>query len=252
MKFLVYILLMLVSVLSPAIAQETPSRLEQANQFYSEGKYQEAVKAYEEILSTNIESPELYFNLGNAFYKTGQVSKAILNYERACLLNPNDEDIIYNLELVNQHVVDKIEALPVPFFIRWKNNVIDSKSSDTWGYYSLVSFILFLVLLGIFLFTQSVALKRFSFWFGIFTIAYSLITYSFALSQKKKITGRNQAIVFSPSITVKASPDESGSELFIIHEGLKVKITDTLNTWSEIQLSDGNKGWLPDSCLVRI
>ena len=194
----------------------------------------------------------MYFNLGNAYYKTGQVTKAILNYERAHLIAPNDEDIIYNLELVNQHVVDKIEALPVPFFIRWKNNMIGSRSADTWGYYSLVSFVLFLVLLGLFFFTRSAAMKRFSFWFGIFTISYSLITFSFAMSQKKKITERNQAIVFSPSITVKASPDESGSELFIIHEGLKVKITDTLNNWSEIQLSDGNKGWLPDSCLVRI
>ena len=50
------------------------------------------------IISNNIESSELYFNLGNAYYKTNSIGLAILNYERAKKLAPDDEDISANLK----------------------------------------------------------------------------------------------------------------------------------------------------------
>jgi SH3-like domain-containing protein len=53
-------------------------------------------------------------------------------------------------------------------------------------------------------------------------------------------------------VTVKSAPSTTGTNLFLIHEGLKVKITDQLEKWKEIELADGNKGWVADSCLVRI
>ena len=66
------------------------------------------------------------------------------------------------------------------------------------------------------------------------------------------IKNRNHAIVFCPRVTVKSSPTETGTDLFLIYEGLKIEITDSLNTWKEIKLADGNEGWLPDSCIVKI
>jgi len=51
---------------------------------------------------------------------------------------------------------------------------------------------------------------------------------------------------------VKSSPAETGTDLFLLYEGVKVEISDSLNTWKEIRLLDGNIGWLPDSCIVKI
>ena len=60
------------------------------------------------------------------------------------------------------------------------------------------------------------------------------------------------AIIVSPSVTIKSSPDDSGTELFQLHEGTKVEIIDQLGEWKEIRLSDGNFGWLRMEDLIKL
>ncbi len=236
-----------------SFAQENNIQLwEKANAFYTTEEYQQALSIYEQIVQSGEESAKLYFNLGNAYYKTGDVNNAILYYERAKVLAPHDKDIEFNLQIVNQFVVTKIEELPKPFFLRWKSSVINKYPADTWSAISIGAFILFLILLGFFVFSRRAAIKKASFWIGIVAIIFSGFTFSFANQQKKEIKNRNHAIVFCPRVTVKSSPTQSGTDLFLIYEGLKIEITDSLNTWTEIKLADGNEGWLPDSCIVKI
>lgn len=250
-KYFVFLTIILISV--QAKAQETTDELwNQANAFYTTEEYQKAIDAYEEILKTGMESAKLYFNLGNACYKAGDINRAILYYERAKLLAPQDPDIAFNLELANQHVVTEIEALPQPFFVRWKNRIINLYPADTWAVISLSAFILFLVLTGLFIFSRIPATKKLSFWSGILLIVVSVITFSFAARQKEKINQRKHAIVFCPRVTVKSAPAETSTDLFLLYEGVKVELSDSVNNWKEIKLPDGNVGWLPDSCMVRI
>lgn len=248
-----YILIFLLAIPGFILAQEDNNQLwEKANAYYTTEDYQQAVSYYEQILATGHESAKLYFNLGNAYYKTGDINMALLNFERAKLLAPNNQDIDFNLQLANQFVVTSIEPLPVPFFLRWRASVINMYSSDTWSYISITAFIFFLILLGLFIFSRIVALRRISFLSGIFILIFSGFTFSFAAKQKKKIVERNSAIIFCPRVTVKSSPSKTGTDLFLIYEGIKVEITDSINTWKEIKLADGNEGWLPDSCIVKI
>lgn len=234
-------------------AQENVEQLwEKANAFYTTEEFQKAASVYEQILENGHESAKLYFNLGNAYYKMGDVNQAILNYERAKLLAPQDADIDFNLKIANQFVVTKIDELPQPFFLRWRNSVINKYPADTWSGISIAAFVLFLVLLSFYLLSKRVSVKRISFFVAIFAIILSGFTYSMASRQKQKLVKRNHAIVFCPRVTVKSSPAENGTDLFLIYEGLKVEITDSLNTWKEIKLADGNEGWLPDSCIVKI
>ena len=228
------------------------SLLDKANQHYIAGEYDQAIEAYNQILSGSKESAEVYYNLGNAYYKTGKYTQSILNYERAKLLAPNDEDIQFNLDLANQHVVDNIDPLPQVFFVRWWNNITNKFSIDQWARISVVSFIIFLILAGLFFFTQNGVIKRVSFWTGILVIVISIFSFNFAARHKKRITEHNFAIITQPSVTVKSSPSDSGTDLFLIHEGLKVEIKDNLSGWMEIRLSDGNQGWLPTNSVERI
>ena len=66
----------------------------------------------------------------------------------------------------------------------------------------------------------------------------SLTTFIFSYKQKQKLTAHNSAIIFAPSVTVKSSPDESGTDLFLVHEGLKVTVEDAVGEWIEIKLAD--------------
>lgn len=226
--------------------------LQKANDFYSKDKFNEAIETYNQILKTNMESPEVYFNLGNAYYKTGQYTQAILNYERAKLLAPDDEDISFNLQVVNQKVVDSIQELPGIFIVKWWNSIINSQSTDTWAFLSIVSFIVFLVMLGFYFFARTSDVKRITFWSGCFLILFTIFSWTFAAKQKNRLVKHTFAIVMQPTVTVKSSPSEKGTNLFVIHEGLKVKITDKLGEWIEIQLADGNKGWLQTESVERI
>ena len=61
------------------------------------------------------------------------------------------------------------------------------------------------------------------------------------------------AIVTAPTITVKSTPNESGTDLFVLHEGTKVYIEDnSMKGWKEIRLEDGKEGWLPTSSIEVI
>lgn len=248
-----YILILLFAIPVYIFAQDSNTQLwEKANAYYTTGDYQQAISNYEQILSSGQESAKLYFNLGNAYYKAGNMNKAIINFERAKLLSPNDENIDFNIKMANQFVVTSIEPLPIPFFLRWRTSVINMYPSDTWSYISISAFIVFLMLTGLFIFSRVVSIRRISFILSIVLLIFSGFTFSFASKQKKKMAERNSAIVFCPRVTVKSAPALTGKDLFLIYEGLKVEITDSINTWKEIKLADGNQGWLPDSCIVKI
>ncbi|HAQ18153.1 MAG TPA: hypothetical protein DCR40_02850 [Prolixibacteraceae bacterium] len=226
--------------------------VQKANEHYTKEEYQKAIDGYNQILMAGIESPELYYNLGNAYYKTNQFTLAILNFERAKLLAPDDEDIEFNLLVANQKVVDSIQELPGLFIVRWWNSLINSQTTDTWAVLSIVGFILFLTLVGLYFFAKSGDVKRVSFWAGCFLIVFTIFSWSFAARQKSRLVNHSYAIVMQPTVTVKSSPSEKGTNLFVIHEGLKVRITDKLGDWVEIRLADGNKGWLLMESIERI
>ena len=225
-------------------AQEADTLMEKANNLFVESKYQDAIDTYENILKLGYESPELYYNLGNAYYKQNIITRTILNYEKALQLAPNDEDINYNLQLTNRLVVDKIEKLPVFFVTGWIRSFRNLFSSDFWAMISIVSFVLALVFISIYLYSRSIGFKKLSFWISFFVIILSVVSFIFSYQQKQKFLLGNTAIVINPSVTVKSSPDDSGTDLFVIHEGTKVSIEDKVSDWKEIKISDGSKGWL--------
>lgn len=228
------------------------SLMDQANKAYAAQDFAKAQELYEQILGTGFESANLYFNLGNAFYKQGDNLKAILNYERAKRLSPRNKDIDFNLKIANQFVVDNIEQLPKPFFARWWSSIVSLSSADGWATWSVFIFVLFLVLLGSYFFSRSLRIRKLAFSAAVFAAVFVILSFTLANRQSNLVKDRTSALILCPRVNVKSAPSVTGTDLFMIHEGLKVKITDQLEKWREIELSDGNKGWVKDSCLVRI
>lgn len=249
MKTLLLVISVLLAGLSAYAEGETQQK---AETFYREGNYQEAAEVYKNILSGGQESADLYYNLGNCYYKLGENTKAILNYERALLLNPSDGMARYNLKLAQKGIVDKIEVLPELFLVRWYKSAETFLSADQWGYISVGFFIVFLLLVALFFFAGTVGLKKAGFWVGIIVLFFTVTTLFFAIRQNNRITGREYAIVTAPSVTVKGAPDQSGTALFLIHEGLKVRVIGSLGDWYNIRLADGNEGWIAKSDLEKI
>ncbi len=234
----------------PLCAQE--STLKEAEEAYAKEDYTQAIELYESVLKSYGESAMVYYNLGNAYYKAGKVAPAILNYERALLLNPGDSDTRFNLQVARQKTVDKIEPIGEFFLTRWIGTVEDVYSADGWAKWGITSFLLFISCLVLFFFSKWIRLKKIGFFAGICFLLISLVANLFADSQQDKLLHRADAIVFASTVTVKSSPDASGTDLFILHEGTKVTIKSTLGEWSEIQLEDGNVGWMPSKEIQQI
>lgn len=226
-------------------AQET--MLKEAEDAYTKEDYNKAIELYESILNKNGESAAVYYNLGNAYYKANKIAPAILNYERALLLEPGDSDIRFNLQMAKQKAVDQIEPLDSFFLSKWFDHIQNIAAADSWATLGLVCFLLFIGCLILFFFSRKLILKKGGFYVGILLLIIIILANVFAANQKKELENRNTAIVFAPTVTVKSSPNESGTDLFILHEGAKVIIKSTLGEWSEIMLEDGNVGWMPSN-----
>lgn len=237
--------------------QQISSSLEDATKAegdsaYMKNDYASAIQIYEALLNRG-EAADIYYNLGNSYYKAGDIAKAILNYERALLLQPGNGDIRANLEIARSKTVDKVEPVPEIFFVSWTKSLINSMSVDSWAVCGVVCFILLIVSLYLFIFSKQIVLKKAGFISGIVFLAVTILANVFANQQKDELTNRNSAIVINPSVTVRSTPSESGTSLFILHEGHKVSVKDgSMKDWKEIRLEDGKVGWVPASAIEII
>jgi len=236
-----------------AFADDLDMLVRQGNAYYMEEEYEKAVEVYESVLDSGYASSELYFNLGNAYYKSHDITMALVNYERAHILDPKDEEILHNLRLAREFVVDRIEVLPEFFLLTWFRGFVKTMDSDHWALISIASFIGALGLMLLYVFSLRVNLKKTSFWLAVFLLFISISSLVFAAEHKRMVTKHNLAIILTPSVTIKSSPDErSGTDLFLLHEGTRVRVEDELGEWCEVVLTDGNRGWLKESDLIRL
>lgn len=235
-----------------AARQESNVTKAEGDSAYMRNDYASAIQIYENLLK-NGEAAEVYYNLGNSYYKADDIAKAILNYERALLLQPGNADIRANLEIARSKTIDKVIPVPEIFFVAWTKSLINSLSVDAWAKLGVVFFILLLISLYLFFFSKQIAGKKTGFIGGIVFLVLVVLSNVFAAQQKNELTDRNAAIVLSPSVTVRSTPSESGTSLFILHEGRKVEIKDnTMREWKEIRLEDGKVGWIPASAVEVI
>lgn len=231
-------------------AEFSSSKLEDATKAegdsaYIRNDFASAIQIYESLLRKG-ESADVYYNLGNSYYKINEIAKAILNYEKALLLQPGNGDIRANLEIARGKTVDKVEVVPEIFFVTWTKALINSMSVDSWAIWGIVSFLLLIVSLYFFIFSKQVVLKKVGFITGIIFLIVVVMANVFASKQKEELLNRDTAIIMSPSVTVRSTPSENGTSLFILHEGHKVNIKDdSMKDWKEIRLEDGKVGWVP-------
>lgn len=218
--------------------------VKQANESYSKGQYKEAAQQYESILANEGEAPELYYNLGNAYYKTNEIGRSILNYERALRLYPTYDDALANLALAQLKVIDNVVPAPSFFIGRWIEYLIKLLSSNQWIYLSLGMFVLCLISSFIFIFGSSRLLRKYAFYIGSVLLIGSILTVVFSGIRKEQLVNHDNAIIMTGAITIKSSPDRSGTDLFQLHEGTKVQIKSSLGKWVEIKLGNGSIGWV--------
>ena len=223
-----------------------------ADDEYAKGNYQQAIKDYQEILKTGVSS-EIYYNLGNAYYRTDNITQALLAYERALQLSPGDNDIRFNLQYARSKTIDKITPETEMFFVTWYNSLVNFTSVDRWANTAIISIVMALLLILVFLFAPQMWARKSGFYGSAVFLLLFAFANLFAFQQKHELETKQGAIVIAPTVNVKKTPAASGTDVFVIHEGTRVDITDRgMKQWRGIKLADGREGWLKTSQIEEI
>ena len=242
----VLMILMLMPLSANAITKQN------ADDEYAKGNYQQAIKDYQEILKTGVSS-EIYYNLGNAYYRTDNITQALLAYERALQLSPGDNDIRFNLQYARSKTIDKITPETEMFVVTWYNSLVNFTSVDRWANTAIVSIVMALLLILVFLFAPQMWARKSGFYGSAVFLLLFAFANLFAFQQKHELETKQGAIVIAPTVNVKKTPAASGTDVFVIHEGTRVDITDRgMKQWRGIKLADGREGWLKTSQIEEI
>lgn len=219
---------------------------------YVKGDYQQAAECYTKLLKVG-ESAELYYNLGNCEYRLGNITQSIIAYERALRLNPGDSDTRYNLQFLRGKTIDKVVPVDEMFFVTWYHSLQNLMSIDAWAILAVSAFVLALMLILAYLFGSNILLRKIGFFGALVGLLIFVLGLLFAYQRKVALSEHNIAIVLTPTLNVKATPAESSSDAFVIHEGTRLTITDSsMNAWYGVRLDDGKEGWLPKNSVEVI
>jgi tetratricopeptide (TPR) repeat protein len=217
-----------------------------ANAAYHDGAYEQALRDYERLLSSGIESGNIYFNLGNAYFKLGDIGQAIGNYELAERLMPTDPDLAANLAYARS--LTGAEPCEVPLWQRAAFPLRGSLSSTslTWllcGFWTLT----FLALvIHRFVRRQTRFLPYVAVGLGFLTV---IVSMSLAAQLVVDEWPRQAVVVGVREAAARFEPAQDGTVHFSLPEGSKVEVTEEREGWLQVARCDGRRGWVPSNAL---
>jgi len=223
---------------------------EQGNEYYEQGDYTSAIDQYHRVLSTGVENPVLYYNLGNAYFKTGQLGYAIAMYNRGMKYDPRNDDLRANLRFARQQMIDKVDPAERNPIWNWIKGTILNLTANEWSALTSFFFLVIILIASWMIWSR----KRTS-------ILKGLLTFVIVLFVVSSIgTGINvhlnfftpKGTIVTPEVSVKVGPGDDFDEQFIAHEGLTFEILNQESGWYQGVFDNRLKGWVRISDAVKI
>ncbi len=230
-----------------AVLPVTKELKEQADSAYASEDFETARQMYSQLACQG-ENAAIYYNLGCTYYRLDSMAKAVLWFERAAQLDPSDDDIRFNLAMARNKTVDRIIPRHEMFFVSVWKTLMHSQSVSEWASLAVGSFALALFLVGLYIYSSRVALRKVGFFGAILATVLCVVFNVMAYNLRQYNNTHTAGIIMEPSVTVRSTPTKSGTDLFVIHEGTRVEIRDnSMRDWAEIQIADGKVGWIERS-----
>ena len=240
MKKLIFILV----ITSHSFSDQIIEKFQAANARYNDSDYTGAIQLYEQIVSEELQSGYLFYNLGNSYFRAGMVGQSIWAYYKASKLSPRFEDIKYNLEIANSKIKDRVTLPPefflVNFYIQLKNYFTFFELLFLCGLLVFLSAVFFM--LSKVLILNSNVVKRLILILSFSAFLLHLIVFDIFLEDSKKIHG---IIIFDDVHAFSGPFQGENTRLFILNEGTKVSLLQKQGNWAEIVLLSGEKAWIP-------
>lgn len=190
-------------------------------------------------LAAGGQDPAVYHALGNALHRQDRLGEAMAAWRRGLRLRPGSADIAANLERAQALTRDRL-APPAPavgpfFWQRW----MSARASGILA--SLAATVGMAMLFG----AAAGRRKRWHLALLPLTLAVLLTASTWQAQQSDRT-----ATIIVAEVAAQSTPAEGGVTLFVLHEGAEVRIVEqSAGGISLVALSDGRKGWLPETAL---
>jgi tetratricopeptide (TPR) repeat protein len=234
-------LAMLASGTLPAQAEQM---FEAANEAYEAGNHQLALDTYESILE-NHRHFESEFNAGNAAFKLGELGKARVHYERAKLLDASNDNLQANIALLEAKIVDRITPVPNLGLGTWLSTWIGPGQLVGWVVWSLLWWTTAWALWGLRWKKDSPDSRATLAFLGVGSMVLGLVGLWAVQESNARMKSPSQLVIMSDRVDVNSAPSPASTVLFQLHEGTRACILDKSAGWTEIELDNGNVGWVP-------
>ena len=192
-----------------------------ANDLYNQGKYIEANNLYLNLISSNVVSKDLYYNLASSYYEINSNGYAVLWYERALNISPFDKEIKNNI-----------------------NKITERKDYDSFyiiGFYiSLVLFVFF----SAFLFVLFIKKKNINFLLlisSIILLVFSIYSYN---------TIKSDYIIIIRNTNIYSGSSVKSDIVSSVYEGEKFRVIKESSNWYYV--NGISKGWINKEYLEKI
>lgn len=225
-------------------------QFDQGNRYYQDGRYEEALGAYEKVLEEGYASGALYYNMASAYYRTDELGEALRYYEKARPFMPENNQLRHNLRQVRSRLGDP-PALSRPPFWQAARQWIAAQASPS---------VLFGV--GWILYAGAAFLLIYRLWTGVrrpwhrrvvagaFAVGGVLLLLAFATSAGGAVEP-TRAIITEGKAALRADPNASDTSA-VVPEGAMLKVLEHRREHVRIQLPDGTTGWLPTRTIGEI
>ena len=87
---------------------------------------------------------------------------------------------------------------------------------------------------------------------GAGSMALACMGLAGAYVSHKRIQAPQRVVVMVDRTDVRSTPSSSGTVLFQLHEGAAACLLHDTEGWREIELDNGNVGWLPDDAIADV
>lgn len=225
---------------------------QRADSAFSKRNYEMSVRLYSQLAKKG-ESLPVYYNLGCSYYRLDDIPQSLLWLERASRLDPSDRDIRFNLDIARSKTIDRITPEHQIFFVSLWQTMYRQLSVTEWAILSIVLFVFMLILVAVYLLCTNIVLRKLGFFGAMLCLILCILCNLLAYSQRIYYTTHSAGIIMEPAVTVKSTPEDSGTDLFVIHEGTRVEIEDdTMHDWAEVSIADGKVGWVRKKVYEKI
>ena len=231
---------------TPALGQDEEiwhSQFQGANAAYEAGEFEEALAQYETLLQeTRHFSSE--FNAGNAAFKLGELGVARLHYERANIMDPSDEELQANLAFVESKIVDRITGIPSLGLKDWLVSWVGAGKLRGWLIWGLIWWSL---AWGLWMYRWRSARpdsKSTLGFLGGSCLALGVLGLVASSASLERMKSPERLVIMEDRIDVLSTPSNTGTVLFQLHEGAAARVLSKTSGWKEIQLDNGNVGWV--------